>query len=455
MKKTIRIISLLLALLLLCGCGAAAPAETGAPETMAQLSQNTSGDQVEPPQSPTEQPTQPAAETEPTQKPTEAPEEKTKLDVVVGWYGYEDQNWWQTFETEFESACPEIDLTVQVRSWAKLMNGLEETEEKPDILNISAGYAGDYRDQGMLLSADAYLSSGTRDSICPGLLNWYEEDGSVWGLPILSIPWVMVYNPEILDAAQVTVPSNWDELVEACRKIHTAMPEVIPWGMDLVSDETLVLWLMNNGGGLVDETGEWFINSDENLEAVELLRDMFRAGWLTEDLMTAEWSMLQDLFMEGKVAMLPMPLNGLNYWQIQPCPVPYALASMPANTGCESASVATVDYFVCFDKGQTAGELAAMETFFDFFYEAARHGSYAQSIGLYPVTTEAAMQMTEGKPELALLKQVLATARPLPIMKSGWLDIFLDLDSFWWEVLEDGEKPGWLLDELQFEAGGN
>ena len=434
MKKHIAKVCLLLTLLLLCGCGAKEEAEPETAALQAEIAQTL------PPEPETAEATE-AAETTAATEP--APPEKTGLDVVVGWYGYEDQQWWEAFEAEFETAYPGIDLTVQVRGWVELRNGLEETEEKPDILNVTAWNAWSYRKDGLLLNADAYLSQKTRESIYPRLLDWYEADGSVWGTPIVSIPWVMVYNPELLEAAQVTLPTDWEQLSEACRSIHSAMPEVIPWGMDMITGEGLLLWLLNNGGGFVTESGEWFINSDENLEAVEYLRDMFRAGWVTEELPEAESFTLRDRFLQGEVAMMVLPMNALGLLE-QEGTVPYALAPIPANVGRESASLAAVDYLVCFDKGQTAPELEAMEAFFDFFYESDRHRDYAENIGHHPVTAGAVSD--------PVLERALSSARTLPEMKWGYQDIYRELDNFWWYVLEEGENPGRLLDELQYEA---
>ena len=56
----------------------------------------------------------------------------------------------------------------------------------------------------------------------------------------------------------------------------------------------------NNGGGFVDENGEWILNCAENVEAVEYIVGLVNAGLTNTDPTTETRYALQDMFATGK-----------------------------------------------------------------------------------------------------------------------------------------------------------
>lgn len=452
MKKRTGILCLILAILLLAGCGKAAE-----PETTAQTGSNTPSEQTEAAQVQTEEGTQ---ETEAAQAlPTDAPvqEENIRLDVVVGQYSQESAQWWQDFEAQFEEENPDVDLTIDVASWFEMdttVEALIEQGQAPDILNATTAIGRSCLWEGLLLPAEVYLSDETRAGIYPRFLNGCQANGTTWGLPAASIPWVMIYNPDMLDAAGVSVPSDWAELESVCKALKGAKPGVLPWGVDFLDADCFLLYTLNNGGGLVDENGEWFLNSDENLEAVQFLTRMTNLGLANKDGMTGDWVTLREMYVQEEVAMMLIPMSGLSYWENGECAVPCEIAPIPANTGSESMSLANVDCFFCLDNGQSEQELDAIRRFFDFFYQDQRHMDYVSTENLYPVTSGAANLMEQADPNMALLNEILASAYMPPHLKDGWVDLWWNLSDYMRQVLEDGENPARLLDELQYELTG-
>ena len=458
MKRFTRILSLLLVLLLLAGCDASAQ-----PEASVEAAGNDRTEEASEPgretvqQTTTVSDTEPVYETESVPAETTVPPEPVQVEVMVGQYSKDSIAWWQAFETQFETENPDVDLVVEVVSWMDLSASaysLIEQDAKPDILNATTAICSYALKSGVLLPADSYLSAETRDRIYPRLLEGYGKDAATWALPLVSIPWAMIYNPEILDAAGVTVPTDWEELENACRTIRSQMPQVLPWGLDYVDEYCFVIYTLNNGGGFFDDSEEWFLNSDENLEAVQFVQRMTDSGLANKDLMASDWSALRDLYAQEEVAMMLMPMHGLDYWEYSDCTVPYEIAPIPANTGCESSSLVNMECFLCFDNGQSEQEMDAIRRFYDFFYEVQRYMDYVSTENLYPVTVDAAEQMSHSDPSLARLPEIMASCYALPMMEDAWTDIWWELKDFMYLVLEEGENPARLLDELQYIATG-
>ena len=92
-----------------------------------------------------------------------------------------------------------------------------------------------------------------------------EVDGTVWAIPDLASARALYYNKDILDAAGVEVPTTWDELKACMREAIKAYDDSIyPWGIDMTTDEgqaAFAYYTWNNGGGFVDDDGNWTLNS--------------------------------------------------------------------------------------------------------------------------------------------------------------------------------------------------
>ena len=65
----------------------------------------------------------------------------------------------------------------------------------------------------------------------------------------------------------------------------------------------------NNGGGFVDENGDWALNSDKNVEALNFAIGLVNDGYTNSDPANETRYDLQDMFGAGKVAMMIGPNN--------------------------------------------------------------------------------------------------------------------------------------------------
>ena len=381
---------------------------------------------------------------------------KTAISVVAAQYGQNTSDWWDNFVKDFNKDNPDIDLSVEVVSWNDISSVIDTRisgGKEPDILNIDV--FADYQADDLLLPIQDVVSEETYNKMYPAFLEQSEIDGTVWAIPDLASARAMYYNKDILDAAGVEVPTTWDELKAACEKIKETNPDVYPWGIDMTTDEgqaAFAYYTWNNGGGFVDEDGEWALNSDANVEAVEYEIGLVKDGLTNEKPATETRYDLQDLFGAGKLAMVIAPNSLPTYCADGGYEVNYGVASIPTNTGT-SVSAGVMDRFMCFDNDYTDEEKAAITTFFDYFYDDARYTDWVAMEGFLPATKTGGEALAAADPDMASWIDILANCKFYPTAKAEWADVKQGVISAEQNALL-GESVQEQLDNLQAEIAG-
>ena len=208
----------------------------------------------------------------------------------------------------------------------------------------------------------------------------------------------------------------------------------------------------NNGGGFVDDEGNWTLNSPENVEAIEYAISLVNAGYTNSDPANDTRYDLQDMFGAGKIAMVIAPNSLPTYIADGGNEVNYGVASIPSNTG-ESVSAGVMDRFMCFDNDYTDEEKAAITTFFDYFYDDARYTDWVAMEGFLPATKTGGEALAAADPDMASWIDILASCKFYPTAKAEWADVKQGVISAEQNALL-GESVQEQLDNLQAEIAG-
>ena len=384
-------------------------------------------------------------------------DEKVELNVIAAEYGTQTKEWWTGFEADFEAANQNIDLVVDVVSWNDIytvVNTRISNDDAPDILNIDV--FADYQADGLLLPAQDYISDETYAKFYQSFLDQSVVDGTVWAVPDLASARAMYYNADILAEVGVEVPTTWDELVDVSKKIvEHYNGEVYPWGVDMTTDEgqaCFAYYIWNNGGNFVDADGNWTLNSAENVEAVEFIVGMVNDGLTNSDPAQETRYANQDMFGAGKVAMMIGPNSIPTYLEAGGYSVNWGVSSIPTNTDV-SISQGVMDRFMCFDNDYSEAELAAVTTFFDFFYEDTRYSEWVLMEGFLPATSAGGEIMAAADPANAAWIEIVGSSYFYPTAKAEWADVKQGVINVLQNALQGGNVQE-LLDNLQNEIAG-
>ena len=394
----------------------------------------------------------------PSGSSTPAPSgDKIEINVVAAQYGQNTNNWWADFQDEFNAAYENINLTVEVISWndiSTVVNTRVSNNQAPDILNIALFAA--YQADGLLLPAEQYVSDETYAKLYPAFLEQSVVDGTVWAIPDLASARALYYNEDILTAAGVEVPTTWDELKAACEAIKAYDSSIYPWGIDMTTDEgqaAFAYYIWNNGGDFTDAEGNWTLNSDKNVEAIEYAIDLVNSGYTNTDPANETRYALQDMLGAGKLAMMIGPNSIPTYVADGGYEVNYGFAAIPTNGGNPSVSAGVMDRFMVFDKGHSAEKLEAIKTFFDFFYDDTRYSEWVLMEGFLPATSTGGEIVASSDPAMAPWVEIVGSCKFYPVAKSEWDDVKQGVINVEQSALLGGNVKE-LLDELQSNIAG-
>ncbi len=389
--------------------------------------------------------------------PAEGSGEKIDISVIAAQYGQKTSDWWANFQKEFNEANQNINLNVEVVSWNDIytvVNTRISNGAAPDILNIDV--FADYQAEGLLLPAEDYVSAETYAKFYPAFLDQSVVDGTVWAVPDLASARALYYNVDILEAAEVEVPTTWAELEAACQKLQAYDSSIYPWGIDMTTDEgqaAFAYYIWNNGGDFTDADGNWTLNSPENVEAIEFAIGLVNSKLTNSDPANETRYTLQDLFGAGQLAMMIGPNSIPTYIAVDKEPedvINYGTAPIPTNEGKPSVSAGVMDRFMCFDNGHSDEKIEAIKTFFDFFYEDQRYSDWVLMEDFLPATSTGGEIVAAADERMAAWVDIVGSCKFYPTAKAEWANVKQGVINVEQQALMGGNVQE-LLDELQAE----
>lgn len=436
MKKFLALLLALVMVVALCACGSTpapaesqAPAEDGAPAA--------SGDDI-------------------------------VLDVIICQYGPNTENWFlgdgmdgTNFVDKFEAENPGIKLNLDVVSWNDVYTEVDtriSSGQTPDILNIDV--FANYANEGLLEPVSQYCPDELYNDFFPSFIEQSVIDDTVWAVPDLASARALYYNVDMFEEVGIEPPTTWAELEDVCQAIIDFYDgEVYPWGIDMTTDEgqaAFAYYTWANGGGFVNDAGEWALNSAENTEAIEFALGLVEKGFTNPNPETQTRYDLQDMFAAGKLAMVIAPNSLPTYAADKDSTVNMATASIPANEGKTSASVGVMDRVMAF-KDESAPDQAARDEaigkFLTFFYDPENYVGWVSMEGFLPAVNSAVEALVASDPSFEAWLDVLGSCKFYPTAMGEWDAvkqgvIKVEQDALTGASVQDG------LDALQAEVAG-
>ncbi|MCI7737092.1 MAG: extracellular solute-binding protein [Clostridiales bacterium] len=390
--------------------------------------------------------------------------EDITLDVIIAQYGPNTQNWFlgdgmdgSNFVKKFEEANPGIKLNLEVVSWNDIYTVVStriSNNNAPDILNIDT--FADYANEGLLLPVSDYCPDELFADFFPSFIEQSVIDGVCWAVPDLASARALYYNADILEEAGVDVPTTWAELEDVCQAIIDAFGgEIYPWGIDMTTDEgqaAFAYYAWGNNGGFTDAEGNWIVNCDANVAAVEYAIGLYNKGFTNPNPATQTRYDLQDMFGAGKLAMVIAPNSLPTYIADKGYTgVNYAVADIPHNEGASSSSVGVMDRIMAFKDDSAPDQAARNEAigkFLSFFYDPENYVGWVSMEDFLPAVNSAVEALVAANPSFEAWLNVLGSAQFYPTAKAEWIDVKQGVTNVEQSALTGGDVKT-LLDELQ------
>ncbi len=364
-----------------------------------------------------------------------AADDEITLDVIICQYGPNTNDWFlgtgmdgTNFVEKFEEENPGIKLNLDVVSWNDVYTEVDTriaNDNAPDILNIDV--FANYANEGLLMPVEDYCPEELFEDFFPSFIEQSVIDDTVWAVPDLASARALFYNVDILEEVGVEVPTTWEELQDVSQAIIDYYDgEIYPWGIDMTTDEgqaAFAYYVWGNGGGFVDEDGEWAVNSPENVEAIEFALSLVEDGYTNPNPATQTRYDLQDMFAAGKLAMLIAPNQLPTYVEDKGGDINMATAGLPANEGKTSSSVGVMDRVMAFvdeDAEDQEARNEAIGAFLEFFYDPDNYVGWVSMEGFLPAVNSAVEALVEADPSFEAWLDVLGGCQFYPAAKAEW-----------------------------------
>jgi multiple sugar transport system substrate-binding protein len=321
--------------------------------------------------------------------------------------------YWNQIATAFHKAHPNITVNVQTVSWTDFPTKsatLIQNKQYPDIMEGNP--APPYAQSGLIYPASDVLSQSVISNLIPKFLKDGQYQGTNYGIPFTTSTRAMYYNKKIFAAAGISAPpQTWAQLQADAAKIKAK--GFIGYGMPLGSEEAqaeLLLWFLGNGGGYLNGSGKYAINSPQNIATLSFMKQLAASGDTQPNPGGTDRKTVWAEFAQGKIGMVlgsPAVIPIIQQAGVLK-PSDYGTADVPGKNGPLTNTLGVHDDIVAFKAGGTAHQ-AAIKQFLDFVYQDNWQLQFDHEYDLLPATQSAATSMGKDQMFSAFLSNITSS----------------------------------------------
>ena len=193
--------------------------------------------------------------------------------------------YWDWVITEFEAAHPNIKIAYDEKAIGNAMDTYLNTEFASgggvDLIGHGILSVAQRVEANQYMAIDEYFETWEgKDDIMEAVLANGTYNGHVYGLGYSVTPYVFAYRSDLLEAAEISVPTTWEELADAAMQLTQkndageiefsgfCYPQT---GGNLVE---LDVFVYGNGGKYIEDGTPVFADNAEVAEALDYLNEL-------------------------------------------------------------------------------------------------------------------------------------------------------------------------------------
>ncbi|WP_455431727.1 extracellular solute-binding protein [Streptomyces griseoruber] len=382
----------------------------------------------------------------------------TTLRLVAADYGDSASNssekYWGALVTAYEKKHPDVTVDVTVSSWNDVdakVKAMVDAGHPPDMAQI--GSYADYAAADQLYKADDLLSVTVQADFVQQLAAAGKVRGMQYGMPFASSTRLLFYNKTLFAEAGITPPTTWAELAEDAGKLKAEgvkYPYALPLGPEEAQAETLQ-WLLSGGGGYAQAAGGYSIDSTENVETFDWLKDKLVGKGLTGPVAPGSLNRADAFaaFADGQVGMLNGHPSLMK--MAQKTGVKFGMVPMPGVDGPSKVAMGVADWMTAFKRNGHAEQIGQ---FLDFVYSERNVLGFSREYDLLPVTTSASQIMSTAEQDAALrpFLEELPLAEVYPVGRTSWAQVSAAVKKGIGKAVTRSGDPATVLSDLQSAA---
>ena len=378
----------------------------------------------------------------------------TVLTLVAADYGTgpkdSSQIYWQKIADDFHAANPSITVKVQTVNWNDFDTKIQTMVQNRQYPDITEGdYFSNYAQEGLLYKVSDVMTDPS--NLMPAFTKLGSYQGAQYGMPFTTSSRTLFYNKKLFAEAGIAdAPKTWDELMTDAGKISAKghIGYGMPLGPEEAQAETL-LWLLGNGGGYQDASGKWTINSPQNVETLEFMTKLVKAGDTEPNPGTKNRAAILEQFAQGQIGIV----NGITTLLpiIKSAGVltdaDWGTAPITGKAGPLDSTLGVCDFMAAFKTDGSKQE--AIKKFIDFALSDTYQIAFSQEYNLLPGTVSGAAAFSKLDPALAPFMAALPKAVQYP-SDTVWAQVKTQIQQQIGTAI--GPDPKSVLDSLQQTA---
>lgn len=131
----------------------------------------------------------------------------------------------EAFEEEYPNVNVELaNVGTGTDAYTALQNSIQAGSGIPDVVHMEYSAVPQFALTEDLADLTAFGAAELESDYTPGTWGSVAINDGIYGLPLDSGPMAMFYNASVFDEFGITVPTTWDEYVEAARALNAADP---------------------------------------------------------------------------------------------------------------------------------------------------------------------------------------------------------------------------------------
>ena len=182
--------------------------------------------------------------------------------------------------------------------------------EGPDLSYMWGGsFVQPYVEAGNMLAIDEYLTEDIKAKLVPGTINGCMFDGKTYSLPSTTFIASLYCNKELFEKAGAKIPTTYEELLDAVKKLKAANITPIVLGEKdrwpgMYWFDIIAMRQAGNEACMAAMKDPAKFNSPEFVEAAKKMQELVDAGAFNDSMFSMSFDEMLGAFTQGKGAMM-------------------------------------------------------------------------------------------------------------------------------------------------------
>lgn len=183
------------------------------------------------------------------------------------------------------------------------VNKLASGDTSVDVMGLDVTYISEFGSAGWLADLTDLVDPSVTEGMLTGPVEGATIDGKLVAMPWFTNSSVLFYRSDVLEELGAEVPTTWEGWMELADKAVGI--NGVEYGADFqaAQSEALVCnwveYVWSNGGDILDKDGNPVVNSENNIEATEIMKKLVDE-YAPEGITTYTETESEQVFKEGK-----------------------------------------------------------------------------------------------------------------------------------------------------------